>query len=197
MNTDKAQSAAIMQFQRGDNDIHHDDDNNDRHGDDNGDWVLGAPRRHAAHHPNANFVDNRQPRGRLRPTKTKRKRTKHPRMKQKDSLWWRMFLVAPKRNEVMVEPNGKLAARFRKLFHVPFQVFLQLRDVANEHFWTEWTEDRKCCAGKIVSNLELKILGALFVLATGDSHFGCSTCSNISKEVHRSFFLNGFSIWHP
>ena len=94
MNTYKAQSAAIMQFLWGDNDIHHDDDNNNRHGDDNGDllrWVLGAQRRHAAHHPNANFVDNRQPRGRRRPTKTKQKRTKYPRMKQKDSLWWRMF----------------------------------------------------------------------------------------------------------
>ena len=110
-------------------------------------------------------------------------------MNQKDSLWWRMFLVAPKRNEVMVEPNGRFAAKFRKLFHVPFKVFLQLRDVASEDFWTEWTEDRKCRAGKIVSNLELKILGALFVLATGDSHFVCSTCSNISEEVHRSFFL--------
>ena len=58
--------------------------------------VLGAPRRHAAHHPNANFVDNRQPRGQLCPTKTKRKRIKFPRMNQKDSLWWRMFLVAPR-----------------------------------------------------------------------------------------------------
>lgn len=191
MNAYKAQSAAIMRFLWGDNYVLHHADNYNRHDDNDRDllrWVLGAPR-HGAGHPNANFVDNRQSHRQLRPTKTKRKRTKYPRMNQKDSLWWRMFLEAPKRNEVMVEPNGRLAEKFRKLFHVPFQVFLELRDVANEEFWTEWTEDRKCRAGKLVSNLELKILGALFVLATGDSHFVCSTCSNISEEVHRSFFL--------
>ena len=195
MNAYKAQSAAIMRFLwGGDNDILHLDDNNNRHDDADGDllrWVLGSPH-HAAGHPNATFVENRQSRGRLRPTKTKRKRTKYLRMNQKDSLWWRMFLLAPKRTEVMVEPNGRLAAKFRKLFHVPFQVFLELRDVANAEFWTEWTEDRKCRAGKIVSNLELKILDAPFVLATGDSHFVCSTCSNISGEVHRSFFEMDF-----
>ena len=163
MNAYKSQSAAIMRYLWGDNDIHHHDNNNNKRQQENkedeqGDllrWVLGVPRHAAARHRNANSVDNRlRSRGRLRPTKTKRKRTKYPRMNQKDSLW-RMFLVAPKRNELMVEPNGRLAAKFRKLFHVPFEVFLQLRDVANEEFWTEWTEDSKCRAGKIVSNLEL------------------------------------------
>ncbi len=69
--------------------------------------------------------------------------------------------MAPKRTEVMAEPNGRLAAKFRKLSHVPFQVFLELRDVANQEFWSEWTENKKCRAGKIVSHLELKLLGAL------------------------------------
>jgi hypothetical protein len=200
MHSYKVQSAAIMRFLWGGDNVAHDHDNNeDRpnwHDDDDVDllrWVLDAPRHGAPQ--NADF--RQSPQRSVRPNKTKRKRSKYPRMNQKDSLWWKMFLAPPKRTEVIGEPNGRLAARFRKLFHVPFQVFLDLRDIANGEFWTEWTEDRKCRAGKLVSHLELKILGCLFVLATGDSHFVCSTCSNISEEVHRSFFLNGFLIWHP
>ena len=39
-------------------------------------------------------------------------------------------------------------------------------------------------------HLKLKLLlGYLFVLATGDSHFVCSTYCNICEEVFRTFFL--------
>ncbi len=79
MNAYKSQSAAIMRFLWGDNDIHHHDKNNKRQQenkeDEQGDllrWVIGVPRHTAARHRNANSVDNRlRSRGRLRPTKTK------------------------------------------------------------------------------------------------------------------------------
>lgn len=52
------------------------------------------------------------------------------------------------------------------------------------------SDNRKCGTGKIGSNLESLelLLGSLFVLATGDSHFLCSTCCNISEEVQRTVF---------
>ena len=98
-------------------------------------------------------------------------------------------MTPPNRSAVMADPNGRLAGKFRKLFHLLFRVFFQLRDIANAEFWTKWTEERNCRAGKLVSHLELKILGSRFVLATVDSHFVCSTCCNISEEMLRTFIL--------
>jgi hypothetical protein len=46
-----------------------------------------------------------------------------------------------------------------------------------------------CRAGKPVSSLELKVLGALYFLANGATHFMVSRHTNISEEVHRIFFL--------
>ena len=88
----------------------------------------------------------------------------------------------------MLDSNGRLAKQFRKLFHTPYDVFLDLVNLAKERWWQEWNEDNRCRAGKLVSSLDLKILGALFVLAQGVSHVICSTCSNLSEELHRSFF---------
>ena len=88
----------------------------------------------------------------------------------------------------MLDPNGRLAKQFRKLFHTPYDVFVDLFNLATERWWQEWNEDNRCRAGKLVSSLELKILGALFVLAQGVSHVICSTCSNLSEELHRCFF---------
>jgi hypothetical protein len=120
--------------------------------------------------------------------KPKKKRTKCRRMDQRSSIWWTRFLTPTHRAELLNSPNGRLANQFRKLFHVPYVVFLDLMQVATNNWWQEWHEDNKCRAGKLVSSLDLKIMGSLFVLAQGVSHLCASICSNISEEVHRSFF---------
>ena len=120
--------------------------------------------------------------------KPKKKRTKYPRRIQRDSIWWTRFLAPAQRAELLQIPNGRLAKQFRKLFHAPYAVFLDLMSIATERWWPDWTEENRCRAGKLVSSLDLKILGSLFVLAQGVTHYVCSTCSNVSEEVHRSFF---------
>jgi hypothetical protein len=95
------------------------------------------------------------------------------------------------RQELLLhQADGRLAKRFRRHFHVPFEVFVDLTTLAKERWWPQWTESSICRAGKQISNLELKILGALFVLACDVTHFVCSTSTYISEEVHRSFFLD-------
>ena len=107
---------------------------------------------------------------------------------KRDSIWWTRFLAPAQRAELLQTPNGRLAKQFRKLFHAPYAVFLDLMSIATERWWPDWTEENRCRAGKLVSSLDLKILGSLFVLAQGVTHYVCSTCSNVSEEVHRSFF---------
>lgn len=120
--------------------------------------------------------------------KPKKRRTKYPRRNQRESLWWTRFLAPAQRADLLLFPNGRLAAQFRKLFHTPYDVYLDLMNLATERWWEEWSDEKRCRAGKLVSSLDLKLLGALFVLAQGVTHFVCSTCSNLSEEVHRSFF---------
>jgi hypothetical protein len=122
------------------------------------------------------------------PLKYRKKRKKFPRGNQRESIWWTRFLAPAQRDELLLSPNGRLSTQFRKLFHTPYDVFLDLINLATERWWQGWTEGNRCHAGKLVSSLHLKILGALFVLAQGVTHLVCSTCSNLSEEVHRSFF---------
>ena len=61
--------------------------------------------------------------------------------------------------------------------------------MANDRWWQHWTPQKVDAAGKLVLTLDLKLLGALFVLENGCTHFIVSTHTNISKEVHRKFFL--------
>ena len=123
-------------------------------------------------------------------TTTKRNRRKKvPRMNQRASVWWKLFLTPIRRATLLTIPNGRLHKLFRKLFHVPYDVFLDLTVLARERWWQDHNEDNRCRAGKLVASLDLQILGALFVLAQGVSHVVCSISSNISEEVHRSFFI--------
>ena len=129
----------------------------------------------------------------LPPSKSKKKRTKFPRMNQRDSIWWTRFLSPGQRAELLMNPNGRLAKQFRKLFHVPYVLFVDLMSLTKQRWWQEWDDKNRCKAGKLVSSLDLKILGSLFVLAHGVAHVIASVCSNLSEEVHRSFFMKWIS----
>jgi hypothetical protein len=47
-----------------------------------------------------------------------------------------------------------------------------------------------------VADLELKLLGALFTLATAATHYVVRTNTHISGEVHRTFFNQWIEKWH-
>ena len=125
----------------------------------------------------------------LPPPKRKIKRSKYLRMNQRQSIWWTRFLSPPQRTELLTNPNGRLGKQFRKLFHVPYVLFVDLTSLATQRWWQEWDNENRYKAGKLVSSLDLKILGSLFVLAHGVAQVIASIFSNLSEEVHRSFFI--------
>jgi hypothetical protein len=70
-----------------------------------------------------------------------------------------------------------------------FHFFLNLVRMAKDRWWQEWTPQKVDAAWKLISNLELQLLGSLFVLGNRYTQYIVSTQTNISEEVHRKFFL--------
>lgn len=66
--------------------------------------------------------------------------------------------------------------------------------LAKERWLPEWHPDKVDACRKPVADLELKILGVLYVLGTGNSNFQeVSKKTDISEEVHCCFFMNWLS----
>jgi hypothetical protein len=61
-------------------------------------------------------------------------------------------------------------------------------DLKVEMWWQNWHEDAVNCFNKPIADLRIKLMGALCTLATAATHFFVSTCTNMSKEAHQSFF---------
>ena len=61
-------------------------------------------------------------------------------------------------------------------------------NIARERWWRDWTPEKVDASGRLVSDLELKVLGVLFILGNGNTHYFVSTQTNMSEEVHRTFF---------
>ena len=120
----------------------------------------------------------------------KKQRFVYDRKTHHASLWWTNHLAPHVREEYTVDPDGRVGMKFRRLFRVPFCLYLDLLLMAKDRWWQHWTPQKLDAAGKLVSNLELKLLGALFVLGNGCTHYIVSTQTNISEEVHRKFFLS-------
>jgi len=95
----------------------------------------------------------------------------------------------PPRADLTLHPHGRLAGIFRRDFHVPFELFQDLVQLTRDRWWHTWNDYNVCRAGKPVSHLELKVLGALYALANGATQFMVSRHTNLTEEVHRSFFL--------
>ena len=123
----------------------------------------------------------------------KKTRNVYSRKPQDGSTWSRDFLNPTLREVYVIEPHGRDAKKFRRLFRVPYDLFVSLVRQANTRWWTEWKPDKVDAAGKLVSSLELKVLGALYVLGNGATQFQVSIQTNLSEEVHRSFFLSWIS----
>ena len=118
-------------------------------------------------------------------------RSKFPRMKQYDeSTWWTRYLAPEVRTDLINHPNGRLHGKFCKLFHISFSVFfLVLLDILKRRwYYPAWREYHTCAAGKPVSHIVLRLLGAIFYFRADASHYTISTITNISEEVHRVFY---------
>ena len=149
-----------------------DDDNDDY--DDDSDEISASSNRifHAEERPQA-----------------KRTRIYHQRSLKSESNWWRQFLTPEKRQVYATEANGRDSMCFRQMFRVPYAIFHDsLLHLAISRWWPEWRPDKTDVYSKPVADLELKLLGALFTLATAATHYVVSTNTNISGEVHRCFF---------
>ena len=120
----------------------------------------------------------------------KKSRTVYVRKPQSDSTWSRDYLIPALRETYLREPHGRDAKKFRRLFRVPYDLFLTLVLTAKDRWWPEWTPEKVDAAGKLVSSLELKVLGALYVLGTGATQHQVGVQTNLSEEVHRCFFLS-------
>lgn len=137
---------------------------------------------------NSNHVAPQQIAAHETPVPPKKTRSKYPRKDQKDSLWWRDYLANAPRADLALHPHGRLAGIFRRDFHVPFKLFQELVELARDRWWPTWNDHNVCRAGEPVSHLELKVLGALYAVANGATQFMVSRHTNLSEEIHRSFF---------
>ena len=72
------------------------------------------------------------------PLQNPRSRTKYPRMNQWESIWRTRFLVSAWTIELLLDWNGRLAKQFWKMFHTPYNVFLDLMKLEAERWWQEW-----------------------------------------------------------
>ena len=120
----------------------------------------------------------------------KKTRTVYARKAQSESTWSRDYLMPALRETYLREPHGRDAKKFRRLFRVPYDLFVTLVLTAKERWWTEWTPEKVDAVGKLVSSLELKVLGAFYVLGIGATQHQVGVQTNLSEEVHHYFFLS-------
>jgi hypothetical protein len=181
----RAKSAVFMRFINDDNNELEIEDDDDVDDDDDDDFMeLEELFGHAPPPVAAAIINNNH----VPPAVPRRTRAKFPRMKQYESTWWTRYLAPEGRADLIDHPNGRLHGKFRKLFHISFSVFLVLLEVLKRRWYPTWREYGTCAAGKPVSHIELRLLGAIFYLTADASHYTISSITNIGEEVHRLFF---------
>jgi hypothetical protein len=94
------------------------------------------------------------------------------------------------RETYIIEPHGRDAKKFRRLFRFPYDLFVVLVGLCKQRWWADWAPEKVDAAGKLVSNLELKVLGALYVLGIGATQLQVGVQTSLSEEVNRCFFLS-------
>ena len=117
-------------------------------------------------------------------TSAKRIRMTQPLVSRQESCWWKKFLTDEKRI-LHLDMNTWEA---RDILCLPFNIFLKLYDMTISNGW--YDPHRKDCTNLLCKDLELLLLGVLYTLATGDSHLYVYIQTDISKEVHRKFFIH-------
>ena len=107
---------------------------------------------------------------------------------QFESAWYKGFLSSDDiRSRLRSDPTHRDTKEFRGLFRVSFDIFEQLVQLYVVNDWYDST--RRDTRGVLCSDLELLILGSLFILGNGSStRWILQNGTNIDKEVHRLFF---------
>ena len=89
-----------------------------------------------------------------------------------------------------VEPQGRVAKKFRQNFRLPYLMYKSKNlAMAKDRWWPTLHHKEVDAFGRLICDLELKLLGALFVLANGSTHFTVSKITDTSEEVHCKFFI--------
>ena len=117
----------------------------------------------------------------------KRKRKCHLRGDPQSSTWGLMLLNIRQQSEPL-NKNHYLMKTFRLRFRLPYPLFLAIVEKlkASDEFKDD---EEKCDAlGRKSISLELKVLGALRILARSASYYEIEELSHIGKETVRSFF---------
>ena len=136
-----------------------------------------------------------------RPTKMKSKRTKFPRMNQRETSvwWWKRFLAPPQRAELLMHRDGRLAKQFWKLFHTLYKVFLDLMQLTTERWRQEWNEENRCRAGKLAcvkpQPQDLRFL-VRFGTRSRPHRVQYLFKFLVTRYIANSFLI-GYVIWHP
>ena len=58
------------------------------------------------------------------------------------------------------DPHGRDAKKFRTLFRVPYDLFVDLVQISKERWWHDWTPDKVCNAGKACVELRVEGTGS-------------------------------------
>jgi hypothetical protein len=61
----------------------------------------------------------------------KKSRLSYGRKPHNESHWWLEHLTSAIRKQYLADPHGRLSLKFRRLFRVPFDMFLDLVEMAN------------------------------------------------------------------
>ena len=89
--------------------------------------------------------------------------------------------------EDLLDPSGRLAKQFWKLFHALHNVLLDLMSLATERCGQEWNGMKT--TDVVLENLCLastsRSLVTCLFRVQGVSHVICSICSNLSEVLHR------------
>jgi hypothetical protein len=121
----------------------------------------------------------------------KKRRTRYARLCKTASNWWKLFLSPERRAIIESNPDGRDDKKFRRLFRVPYFVFHErILPLTISKWFPTWDPNQVDGWGQPVGDLELKLMGALFVLGSGSTNFVVSLNTNLSEEVHRIFFLS-------
>jgi hypothetical protein len=89
------------------------------------------------------------------------------------------------------DPDGQVSTRFQQIsVHLMGCIRQKILGMAKERWWPNWhPNNMDAFLGRDVGDLELKILGCLYVIATGNLQFQVSEKMDLSKEVHMQFFI--------
>jgi hypothetical protein len=94
----------------------------------------------------------------------KKTRNVYARKQQVDSTWSNDYWTLTLRDMYVLDPRGRDAKKFRRLFRVPYDLFVDLVQLSNERWWRDWTPDKVCNAGKPVSSQQLRCMFSVPVL---------------------------------